>query len=57
MTQRLCRWVCEQALDRTYVSIAAEARIDEKTVRSVFADHLPAKMQQQVRTLMPRLRC
>ena len=50
MTQRLCRWVCEQALDRTYVSIAAEARIDEKTVRSVFADHL-AKMQQQVRTL------
>ena len=50
MTQRLCRWVCEQALDRTFVSIAAEARIDEKTVRSVFADHL-AKMQQQVRTL------
>ena len=50
MTQRLCRWVCEQALDRTYVSIAAEARLDEKTVRSVFADHL-AKMRQQVRTL------
>ena len=49
MTQRLCRWVCEQALVRTYVSIAAEIGVDEKTVRAVFADHLQ-KMRLQVRT-------
>ena len=38
MTKRLMRWIGEQGLNRTFVSIAKEIRVDEKTVRESFAD-------------------
>ena len=38
MTKRLMRWIGEQGLNRTFVSIAKEIRVAEKTVRESFAD-------------------
>lgn len=39
MTKRLLRWIGEQGLNRTFVSIANEIGVHEKTVRAAFADH------------------
>ena len=40
MTQRLVRWVGEKAVSSTFVSIAAEIGVNEKTVRAVFGDFM-----------------
>ena len=36
MISRLVKWVGKQAINRTFVSIAEEVGIDEKSVRSIF---------------------
>lgn len=40
MTRRLMRWVGEQSIRRTFVSIADETGLDEKTVRNLFDLHV-----------------
>lgn len=40
MTQRLLRHIGEASLRRTFVSIAEECGLDEKTVRNVFHEHV-----------------
>ncbi|CAN7641291.1 transposase [Acidovorax sp. LjRoot129] len=40
LTQRLVRWIGEAAVARPFVSIAAEVGLHEKTVRSVFDEHM-----------------
>lgn len=48
MTQRLVRWVGEKAVSSTFVSIAAEIGVNEKTVRAVFSDFM-CDMRKMVR--------
>lgn len=48
MTKRLLRWIGEQGLNRTFVSIANEIGVHEKTVRAAFADH-QRQINQKVR--------
>lgn len=40
MTRRLMRWVGEQSIRRTFVSVADEVGVDEKTVRHLFDAHV-----------------
>ncbi|SRR5258707_15709178 len=40
MTTRLIRSIQEQSLRRTFVSIAAEVGLDEKTIRNIFHDYV-----------------
>ena len=40
MTTRLIRSIQEQSLRRTFVSIAAEVVLDEKTIRNIFHDYV-----------------
>jgi transposase len=40
MTTRLIRYIQEQSLRRTFVSIAAEVSLDEKTIRNIFHDYV-----------------
>ena len=48
MTKRLLRWIGEQGLNRTFVAIANEIGVHEKTVRAAFADH-QRQINQKVR--------
>lgn len=40
MTRRLVTYIEREALRRTFVSVASETGVDEKTVRNVFHDHI-----------------
>lgn len=40
MTERLVKWVGTQSMKRTFVSVAEETGLDEKTIRNVFRDHV-----------------
>lgn len=39
-TKRLIAWIEEQSLKRTFVSIADEVGVDEKTIRNIFRDYI-----------------
>lgn len=39
-TKRLITWIEEQSLKRTFVSIADEVGVDEKTIRNIFRDYV-----------------
>lgn len=40
MTRRLANWVGEQSIGRTFVSVAGEVGLDEKTVRNLFNEYI-----------------
>ena len=40
MTERLVKWIGDQAVNRTFSSIAEEVGVSEGTIRQVFADHV-----------------
>lgn len=40
MTDRLCRWIGQQSLKRTFASIADDTGLDEKTIRNIFRDYI-----------------
>ncbi len=46
MTTRLIRSIQEQSLRRTFVSIAAEVGLDEKTIRNIFHDYVVSTAAQ-----------
>ncbi len=39
MTRRLVKWICEQAINRTFVSIAEDVGVSEGTVRLLFKEY------------------
>jgi transposase len=53
MTSRLVGWIGKQAIKRTFASIAEEAGIDEKSVRSVFRDYVN-ELEQTIRFETPK---
>ena len=53
MTKRLERWIGEQSIRRTFISIAEEIGIDESTVRNVFRDYIN-DLEKTVRFETPR---
>lgn len=53
MTSRLTVWIGKQAIKRTFASIAEEVGIDEKSVRSVFRDHI-SELEKTVRFETPK---
>ena len=53
MTARLAKWIGEQAIRRTFASIAEEVGITEFTVRSVFRDYVN-NLESQVRFETPQ---
>lgn len=40
MTERLCQWIGQQSLKRTFASIADDTGLDEKTIRNIFRDYV-----------------
>ncbi len=40
MTERLVKWISQQSLKRTFLSLADETGVDEKTVRNIFRDYI-----------------
>ena len=40
MTERLCQWIGQQSLKRTFASIADNTGLDEKTIRNIFRDYV-----------------
>lgn len=40
MTERLCKWIGEQSMKRTFASVAEDAGLDEKTIRNIFRDYV-----------------
>jgi transposase len=53
MTSRLVGWIGKEAIKRTFASIAEEAGIDEKSVRSVFRDYVN-ELEQTFRFETPK---
>lgn len=46
MTDRLKRWIGEQAATRTFADVARESGLSEGTVRNVFRDHVSMRLWQ-----------
>lgn len=40
MTERLVKWIGQQSLKRTFLAVAEETGVDEKTIRNIFRDHI-----------------
>ena len=36
MTERLCKWIGQQSMNRTFASVAEDTGLDEKTIRNIF---------------------
>ena len=53
MTSRLIAWVGNQAIKRTFASIADEVGIDEKSVRSIFRDYVN-ELEKTIRFETPK---
>ena len=53
MTERLARWIGDQGLERTFISIADDIGVVEGTIRNVFADFVD-QMEQMVRIGTPK---
>ena len=52
MTARLAKWVGRQSLEYTYIDIAKQVGIDEKTVRNVFDEYV-AGLERQFKRETP----
>jgi transposase len=53
MTARLVGWIKRESIRRTFASIAAEAGVDEKTVRNLFHEYTD-EMAKQYNPLKPK---
>lgn len=53
LTRRFAAWIGEQAVRRSFASLAAEAGCSEFTVRSVFSDHVH-ELEKRVRFETPK---
>jgi hypothetical protein len=53
MTERLCQWIGQQSLKRTFASIAADTGLDEKTIRNIFR-HYVNELEAQFRFETPK---
>jgi transposase len=40
MTERLCKWIGQQSMKRTFASVAEDTGLDEKTIRNIFRDYV-----------------
>lgn len=53
MTKRLVSYIEKQSLKRTFVSLAEELGVDEKTIRSIFRDYIN-RLEEQVQIETPK---
>ena len=53
MTERLCQWIGQQSLKRTFASIADDTGLDEKTIRNIFRDYVN-ELEAQFRFETPK---
>lgn len=53
MTERLVNWIGRQSLKRTFLSLADETGVDEKTIRNIFRDYIN-ELEKQVRFETPK---
>lgn len=54
MTARLVAWIGKQSLNRTFLSIADETGVDEKTIRNIFRDYVN-ELERTVRFDVPQI--
>lgn len=54
MTARLAHWIGKQSLKRTFLTLAEETGIDEKTVRNIFADFV-IELEKQYQFETPKI--
>ena len=53
MTQRLVKWIGEQSINRTFISVAEEVGIAESTVRTIFRNYIN-QLEEQIRFETPK---
>ena len=53
MTERLVNWIGQQAIKRTFLSLAEETGVDEKTIRNIFRDYVN-ELEKTVRFETPK---
>jgi transposase len=53
MTERLVKWIGQQSLKRTFLALAEETGVDEKTIRNIFRDHIN-ELEKTVRFETPK---
>ncbi len=53
MTERLVHWIGQQAMKRTFLSLAEETGVDEKTIRNIFRDYV-SELTETVRFELPK---
>lgn len=54
MTDRLVQWIGEQAVRRTYASVADEVGVTEGTIRLAFTEYVQAKYEKKMNFATPR---